>query len=184
MPELLTVAIIILLFCIPYNGTSSFLATVAKDRGLDFNVGSFFTIYAVFLLIVRFFLSKMLDRIPFRKFILFSVPFGVGSMLCLHWMKDFSVIVLGAFLLTFAYGMVQPICQSAGVRSVSPKEQGVANCTYYIGLDLGLAIGPMLAGMLYGAFGEQGIFLILAMVPTLSIAVLVVFRRTFRRLGL
>ena len=184
LPELIPVALIVLLFCIPYNGTSSFLATVAADRGLSFSVGSFFTIYAVFLLVVRFFLSKALDQIPFRKFILIAVPFGVASMLCLHWMNSFGMMVAAAFLLTFAYGMVQPICQAAGIRSVPIDEHGVANCTYYIGLDLGLAFGPTLSGALYGAFGEQGLFLALAAVPALSIVVLAASKRVLDRLGL
>lgn len=184
LPELIPVALIVLLFCIPYNGTSSFLATVASDRALSFSVGSFFTIYAVFLLVVRFFLSKALDQIPFRKFILIAVPFGVVSMFCLHWMHSFGMMILSAFLLTFAYGMVQPICQAAGIRSVPIDEHGVANCTYYIGLDLGLAFGPTLSGALYGAFGEQGLFLALAVVPALSIVVLAASKRVLDRLGL
>lgn len=82
------------------------------------------------------------------------------------------------------YGMVQPICQAAGIRSVPIDEHGVANCTYYIGLDLGLAFGPTLSGALYGAFGEQGLFLALAAVPALSIVVLAASKRVLDRLGL
>ena len=184
VPELIPVACIILLFCMPYNGTSAFLATVAADRGLTFSVGSFFTIYAVLLLVVRFFLSRALDALPFRKFVLLAIPFGVGSMLCLHVMRSFGMMVAAALLLTMAYGMMQPVCQAAGIRSVSADRHGVANCTYYIGLDIGLAFGPTLSGALYGAVGEEKLFLVLAAVPVLSLAVLAVWRRTFDRLGL
>lgn len=176
MPELLPVALTVFLFCIPYNGTSAFLATVAAERELSFGVGSFFTIYALFLLGVRLVLSRMLDRAPFRRIVLFCVPFGVASMLCLHWMRSWRMMVLAAFLLTFAYGMIQPVCQAAGIKAVEPDRHGVANCTYYIGLDLGLALGPLLSGALYQTAGQERLFLALSLVPLLAVPVSMLFR--------
>lgn len=172
LPELLPVALIVFLFCVPYNGTSSFLVTVAQDRGLDFNVGSFFTLYALFLLVTRLFLSRILDTIPFWKAVLFCIPFGVISMLCLQWMRSWHMMIVAALLLTFAYGMIQPVCQTAGIRSVSSQHRGLANCTYYIGLDLGLAVGPMLSGVLYQLVGEGYLFFALACIPLLALPVL------------
>lgn len=171
LPELLPVALTIFLFCVPYNGASVFLATVAAERRLPFSVGSFFTVYALFLLAVRLVLSSALDKASFRKIVLFCTPFGAASMLCLHWMRSVWMMVLAAFLLTFAYGMMQPVCQAAGIKSVEPDRHGVANCTYYIGLDLGLAFGPALSGLLYQAAGQEYLFLALAAVPLLAVPV-------------
>lgn len=177
LPSLLPTALIVLFFCTPYNGVSSFLATVAKDRQLSFGVGTFFTIYALFLFGVRFLLKNLLDRISFRRSCLMCVPFGVASMLCLQWMRSWWLLVLSALLMTFAYGMIQPICQTACIKSVSPEQRGLANCTYYIGLDAGLAFGPVLAGALYQAVGEEGLFYTLACIPLLSIPVLSLSRQ-------
>lgn len=176
LPELLPVALTVFFFCVPYNGASVFLATVAAERKLTFSVGSFFTIYALFLLGVRLVLSRALDHVPFRRIVLVCVPFGVASMLCLHWMQNQWTMVLAAFLLTFAYGMIQPVCQAAGIKAVDPSRHGVANCTYYIGLDLGLAFGPALSGLVYRAAGQEQLFLALSLVPLLAIPAAMLYR--------
>ena len=169
LPELLPIALVVFLFCSPYNGTSAFLSTVASERGLSFPVGSFFTIYALFLLAVRVVLSRVIDRVPFQRIVLFCVPFGAASMLCLHWMRSRWQMVLAAFLLTLAYGTIQPVCQAAGVKSVDRARHGVANCTYYMGLDLGLSLGPVIAGVIYQALGQEYLFLALAFIPLLAV---------------
>ena len=177
LPRLLPVTAVVFLFCVPYNGTNSFLATVASERGLEFSIGSFFTIYAVFLLGMRFVLSRVLDRLSFWRSAALSVPFGVLSMLCLHRMRSLPVMILAAFLLTFAFGMMQPVCQATCVKSVPEEEYGVANSMYYIGLDLGGACGPALSGVIYQIFGSERLFLALALVPALSLVVLALSKR-------
>jgi len=47
------------------------------------------------------------------------------------------------------------------------------NCTYYIGLDMGLAFGPMLSGMLYQIVGQEYLFLALASIPLLAVPVVI-----------
>ena len=64
----------------------------------------------------------------------------ISSMLLLQWMNSMGFMVLSAIALTLSYGIIQPVSQAASIRSVPKNQQGVANCTYYIGLDLGMAL--------------------------------------------
>ena len=43
------------------------------------------------------------------------------------------------------------VCQSTAILMAGVERRGVANSTYYVGLDLGMAIGPTIAGVLYGS---------------------------------
>lgn len=182
IPELIPLAILMFLFCVPYNGTTAFLETVVSDRKLAFNAGLYFTIFAIALLITRFALSKFLDNYPYRYFVWMCIPFGIFSMLLLQWMNGFSFMMLSAITLTLSYGIIQPVSQAACMRSVSKDQQGVANCTYYVGMDLGMAFGPIIAGATYQIAGESAVFYIMSLFPLLSVPILFVFRNSIKKL--
>lgn len=180
--RLLPLALLMFLFCVPYNGTTAFLETSVVDRGLSFNVGPYFTIFAIALLLTRFALSRFLDTYPYYVFAWACIPFGVLSMLCLQWMTGIGMMFASAVFMSLSYGIIQPVSQAAGIRSVSEDQQGVANCTYYIGMDLGMAFGPMIAGGVYQILGERSLFYTMAIFPLLAVPVLLLCGRTLKKL--
>lgn len=182
IPNLVPLAILMFLFCVPYNGTTAFLETVVSDRRLTFNAGLYFTIFAVALLVTRFALSKFLDNYPYRYFVWMCVPFGILSMLFLQWMNSFCFMVLSAIALTLSYGIIQPVSQAAGIRSVPKDQQGVANCTYYIGMDLGMAFGPIIAGGAYQMAGDNAVFYIMSLFPLLAVPILLICQNSIKKL--
>ena len=103
-------------------------------------------------------------------------------MLCLQWMQGFGMMVVSAVFLTLSYGIIQPMSQAAGIRSVSEDQHGVANCTYYIGMDLGMAFGPIIAGGVYQVAGNEAVFYAMALFPLLAIPVLLLCQKTLKRL--
>lgn len=56
------------------------------------------------------------------------------------------------------YGVMCSVCQGTAVRVVGPDETGMANSTYYMGIDIGMALGPTLGGWLYGSLGPSMLF--------------------------
>lgn len=42
------------------------------------------------------------------------------------------------------------VCQSTAMLLAGEGKRELANSTYYIGLDLGITLGPVLGGMLFG----------------------------------
>lgn len=182
IPRLLPVALLMFLFCVPYNGTMAFLETSIIDRGLDFSAGPYFTIFAIALLVTRLTLSRFLDAYPYRLFVWMCIPFGVLSMLCLQWMHGIGMMIVSAIFLTFSYGIIQPVSQAAGIRSASEEQHGIANCTYYIGMDLGMAFGPMIAGGVYQSLGNSALFYVMAAFPLLAIPVSLCCHTSLRNL--
>ena len=97
-------------------------------------------------------------------------------------MNGFSFMMLSAITLTLSYGIIQPVSQAACMRSVSKDQQGVANCTYYVGMDLGMAFGPIIAGATYQIAGESAVFYIMSLFPLLSVPILFAFRNSIKKL--
>ena len=70
-----------------------------------------------------------------------------------------------AVLMAGGYGIMSSVCQSRAIVVAGREHAGLGNSTYYIGLDLGMALGPILGGVLYGGLP------IAAFYPVLSLAV-------------
>ena len=64
--KVIPIALIIMLFAIPYCATQSFLVTYAEVRGLHISVSMFFPAYAAVLIILRLSLRNLFDKLPFR----------------------------------------------------------------------------------------------------------------------
>ena len=63
------------------------------------------------------------------------------------------------------------VCQSTAMLLAGKENRGLANSTYYIGLDLGMALGPMIGGALYGGLDIRWFYPVLML--TVPLAVLV-----------
>ena len=144
------VAAIILLFAMPYMATQAFLVPLAEAEGLTFSVGWFFPLYAGVLVVLRLGLGRVFDRVPFWVFLLISVGCAAGALAALTVMRGFWMMALAAALMAGGYGIMCTVCQSTAILLARPGERGLANGTYYIGIDLGMALGPICGGVLFG----------------------------------
>ena len=148
--KVIPIALIIMLFAIPYCATQSFLVTYAEVRGLHVSVSLFFPAYAVVLIVLRLSLRSLFDKLPFPIFLLAGALSELLAILLLTIMKNNAVMLLAACFLAGGYGIMSSVCQSTAILLAGKEKRGLANSTYYIGLDLGMTLGPMIGGALYG----------------------------------
>lgn len=149
--RVIPIALIIMLFAIPYCATQSFLVTYAEVRGLQISVSLFFPAYAAVLIVLRLSLRNLFDKLPFRVFLLVSVLSELLAILFLTIMNNNAVMLLASCFLAGGYGIMSSVCQSTAILLAGKEKRGLANSTYYIGLDLGMTLGPMIGGALYGS---------------------------------
>ena len=71
-------------------------------------------------------------------------------MLCLGWMHSNVQMFNAAAFMAGGYGIMCSVSQSTAMLLADKEQRGLANSTYYIGLDLGMTLGPAIGGMLYG----------------------------------
>lgn len=148
--KVIPIALIIMLFAIPYCATQSFLVTYAEVRGLNVSVSLFFPAYAVVLIVLRLSLRNLFDKLPFHVFLLVSALSELLAILFLTVMKNNAVMLLASCFLAGGYGVMSSVCQSTAILLAGKEKRGLANSTYYIGLDLGMTLGPLIGGALYG----------------------------------
>ena len=177
-PKVLPIAVIIMLFAIPYCATQSFLVSYIAAKSLNVMVSLFFPVYAAILLILRLSLRNWVDKKPFSFFMLGSSGSAVISIALLTVMHSTPVMLLAAAFMAGGYGIMCSVCQSTAILLAGPGKRGLANSTYYIGLDLGMALGPILGGVLYGAVAIDLFYPILAVTVPVGIVVFLLNRKT------
>lgn len=87
-------------------------------------------------------------------------------------MDNNVLMFFAAIFMAGGYGIMCSVCQSTAILLAGKEKRGLANSTYYIGLDLGMSLGPIIGGMLYGSVDIKAFYPLLAITVPL---VLVVF---------
>ena len=148
--KVIPIALVIALFTIPYYATQAFLVRYTETLELNVTVSLFFPVYAVVLLTLRLSLAKYFDKLPYGTFVMASCGSALGAMICLTFMNG-NILLLGAAAgMAGGYGLMCSVCQSTALLLAGPEKRGLANGTYYLGMDAGLAAGPIIGGFLYG----------------------------------
>lgn len=169
--RVIPISLIIMLFAIPYCATQSFLVTYVQVRGLDVTVSMFFPFYAIVLIVLRLALKDLFDKLPFHVFLAASCCCEFLAILLLAVMQSNAVMFLAAAFLAGGYGIMSSVCQSTAILLAGKEKRGLANSTYYIGLDLGMTLGPMIGGALYGGLDIRWFYPALMVTMPLAAAV-------------
>ncbi|WP_461240128.1 MFS transporter [Paucilactobacillus sp. N302-9] len=172
-PKVVPVAAILMLFSLPYFATESYIVSYIAHRHFAVPAGMFFPVYAVILIIMRTVLRDAFDRVPFNKFIWLCLGFNLLGLIGLTDLRNWFMLLLGAFGFAGGYGLMFSICQAKALTLVPESDQGLANSTFYIGVDLGMSGGPMIAGVITALFSWAWLYPVMAV--TMPIIVIVYF---------
>ena len=99
---------------------------------------------------LRLSLRNLFDKKPFSFFMVLSSASAMISIAILALMKNNIAMFFAAAFMVGGYGIMCSVCQSKAILLAGKGKRGLANNTYYIGLDLGMALGPIIGGILYG----------------------------------
>ena len=180
-PKAVPVALVIMLFAIPYCATQSFLVSYTEAREVHVQVGLYFPMYAAFLLILRLSLKSLFDKLPFCVFLGGSCVSAALGMLFLSFMQNDLEMLLAALFMSGGYGIMCSVCQSTAILMAGPEHRGLANSTYYVGLDVGMALGPMIGGVLYESVDLALFYPVLMLTVPLCVVVYISYIRIRRR---
>ncbi|NMA69424.1 MAG: MFS transporter, partial [Desulfitobacterium sp.] len=159
----ITPATIIFFVTMTYGAIVSFIALYAADKGIE-NIGLFFTVYALSLLISRPYFGKLSDRKGYAAAVLPGIIAVLVTMFLLYFANSLSAFLVAGFIYGIGFGATQPVLQAMAVRNVPPERRGSSNATFFVGFDLGIGVGSILWGIIAELVGFQTIYL-LAMIP-------------------
>ncbi len=161
-------AILLLFNGIIYTSITNYLSLYGIERDLK-NIGIFFTVNAVTMIISRPLVGKICDSRPLSWIIIpgFIAEMAACVLLAMTW--DMPVIYAAAVCYGLGFGSTQAAIQIMAIRSVGPERRGDANGTFYVGGDIGLALGAYAAGAIFNAAGSMVMYLFMAGAAVLSI---------------
>ncbi|MUT65401.1 MFS transporter [Paenibacillus sp. NEAU-GSW1] len=173
MGRMLLPALLNMLMSISYGGLLGFLALYGQEKHLD-QIGLFFLFLAFTVLIVRPISGKIFDRKGPAPVLIPGALIVIASMLILSYADSMLLVIISALLYGFGFGAIQPTTQAWMLREASPERHGMANSLYYNSIDLGVALGSMLLGLVAAATsysvmyrcaaGVLGLFLVIVLI--------------------
>ncbi len=146
--DALPVAAIICLMSIPYFATQADIVSYVAERHLHISVGSYFLIYAIVLFIIRISLKSLFDTVPFGRWLWICSLATIIYLILLEIMDNNWLMGLAAAGMALGYGIMFSIAQSTSLMLAPMSEQGLANSTFYLVLDIGMSIGPIIGGLI------------------------------------
>lgn len=171
------VAILTALFAIPYFITQADIVTYAEQKHLDIHVGFYFVIYAIVLLGLRIVLKNFFDTVRFGIWLYAAAASMFLYLLLLAIMTNDLMMGLAAIGMTVGYGIIYSVLQSTALLLAPLEEQGLASSTFYMGIDLGMSFGPIIAGFIDTYLPIQCFYLVQLVLVPLVLIVYFVYRK-------
>ncbi|SDH21380.1 MFS transporter [Desulfosporosinus hippei] len=166
-------ALVLFFITLTYGGIVSFLPAYASFRGVD-NIGIFFSVYALVLLLGRPIIGKLSDKYGPRRFLVPGILMLVVALVLLSMASSLSMFLLVAVVYGLGFGTVQPILNALVITLSPPERRGAANATFAVAMDLGIGLGAVILGFIAQElgyvymYGSSVIFALLALVMYFS----------------
>lgn len=170
-PKVVPLAVILMLISLPYFATESYIVSYIAHRHFDVPAGAFFPTYAVILLVMRLVLRDAFDHVPFKRFFWLCLGFNLIGIIGLTDLSNWLMLLVGAFGFAAGYGLMFSICQAKALTLVPESDHGLANSTFYIGVDLGMSGGPIIAGFITAVLPWAWLYPVMALTLPLTIIV-------------
>jgi predicted MFS family arabinose efflux permease len=167
----LPVTAVILLTGLGYSGVVAFLTSYTSSQGMAGLASWFFLIYAAAVTVSRLFMGRVQDRRGDNIVIYPALVFFAAGVGLLAFPPSPATIVAAAVLAGFGYSALMSGLQAIAVSMVAPTRIGTAVSTFYLVLDVGAGLGPVLLGALVPAAGFQGMYAACSVLAVAAIGV-------------
>lgn len=180
-PRVVPLSLTFMMFAIAYFANQSFIVSYVQSRHLPVSSDLFFMFYAVALLVLRLGLRDLFDSKGFR-FWLTVCSLGMLAMLaCMTFLFNDWMLLLAAIFTAVGYGLMSSVTQAQAVVIAGRERSGIANSTYYAGIDLGMSVGPFVGGLVYGRLSAVWFYPVLMLtMPVAWLIYLLCVRRVSR----
>lgn len=155
-------ASVLFLCYLGYSGILSFVTLYAEERGLSDAVSLYFVIYAIVILISRPPVGRRVDRTGENSIIYWCFASLTIGLIILALAFNGPLLLLSAAFVGFGIGATQSIVQAVIARDTPQNELGKANSTFFMSMDLGSGIGPIVIGAIIPFIGYSGSYIVLA----------------------
>jgi MFS family permease len=175
--EALIPAFVIMFLYMGFSAISSFLVVYAGKQEVQGNIGLFFMVYALAMLLTRPGMGRLTDRFGLVRVSVPAICLTILSFFLISFAGTLPVFLLAAFLNACGFGACVPSIQSLCMKCVRPERRGAGSSTNFIGMDVGTLIGPIIAGWIAETMGYPSMWRLITLSQFFAIAILVIFRK-------
>ncbi len=173
-------AIMLLFNGIIYSSISNYLSLYGLERGFD-RIGIFFTINSIVMLVTRPLTGKICDTKPLLLIMLPGYLTKICACLLIANAGSLAAICMAAGCYGFGFGSTQAAIQIMAIRSVGSEQRGKANGTFYVGGDIGLSCGSLVAGTLAKNVGYDHMYMTMAVIAAACLAFYLIYQYAGQR---
>jgi MFS family permease len=134
-----------------------YIVEFAKEQEIS-GISSFYTVLAMVLMITRPASGWLTDRFGLARILLPALILFAVSFLIIGFSKSIGTILAGAAIAAVGFGSFQPALFSMCILSETLLKRSVASNTLYIGIDLGLFLGPIMGSIVYEMYSYSVMF--------------------------
>lgn len=143
-------AVLNVLMSVTYGGILGFIALYGAQNHID-QIGLFFLFIVFTVFVIRPISGKLFDRKGPMPIVIPGALVVIASLIILSYAHSLPLIIVSALLYGFGFGAIQPTTQAWMLREAAPHQVSFANSLYYNTIDLGVAAGSMLLGIIASA---------------------------------
>jgi MFS family permease len=140
----------------------AFFPLYAIQRGVS-NPGLFFSVYAIMMVAGRILGGRTIDTYSKERIILVSLILLMVAMIILSFSKTLPMFILVGMLLGIGSAFFFPVSMAYAL-DYAGSSGGTVLGTLRALMDLGMALGPMVMGMIIPFTGYRVMFLCLALI--------------------
>ncbi len=141
-------ALITFLSYISYGTILTLIPDWSDHLGLT-NKGTFFMVFTVSSLLIRFVAGKVSDQYGRVKVIFVGLLLLFLALIVIAYFETVNGIIAGAFIYGISLGVLSPALNAWTIDFSRPNERGKAMSTMYIALEAAIGGGALFAGWYY-----------------------------------
>lgn len=150
-PNVLPAALVTFLGYISYGTVLTLIPDWSHHVGVA-NKGTFFVVFTISSLLVRFLAGRVSDRKGRVAVLKVSLILLITSLVIIGWAPSVNWLLAGGFVYGLATGLFSPASSAWTADLSSPEYRGRAMATMYIALEAGIGLGALLSGWLFADF--------------------------------
>lgn len=143
--EALPAAIVTMLSYVSYGVILTLIPDWSEHLGFH-NKGSFFVVFTIFSLLIRFFSGKASDKYGRGGVIIIGLILLIIALITIGFKQSFMGLMLGSAIYGVATGILAPAVNAWTADLSLPGHRGKAMATMYIALEIGIGTGALIAG--------------------------------------
>lgn len=162
------------------GGIISFLTSFGTARGIA-GIGTYFTVYAAFLMVARLFSGRIADRFGTGSVAIPGILSVLLSFLILAFSHSLLPCLVSAVFFGLGYGVLLPVMNADMIRKCPVSRKGAANATFTAAMDIGMGVGSILWGVISQSFGFLPVYLLCGLCSVFSLCAFLLGRRKVTR---